>query len=104
SRRRHTRFSRDWSSDVCSSDLPSLREMLLDDPEDFRGLRDRLLVWRERIEEIRLRFQPLGDFLRDRNWSKMAGEMVAIAGALAQIGRASSRVRGSPAGVNGTSQ
>src|SRR5690606_41382811 len=24
SRRRHTRFSRDWSSDVCSSDLPRL--------------------------------------------------------------------------------
>src|SRR5690606_40463315 len=24
SRRRHTRFSRDWSSDVCSSDLPGL--------------------------------------------------------------------------------
>src|SRR5690606_39403631 len=24
SRRRHTRFSRDWSSDVCSSDLVSL--------------------------------------------------------------------------------
>src|SRR5690606_40755165 len=24
SRRRHTRFSRDWSSDVCSSDLKSL--------------------------------------------------------------------------------
>src|SRR5690606_40222058 len=23
-RRRHTRFSRDWSSDVCSSDLPAL--------------------------------------------------------------------------------
>src|SRR5207302_2740022 len=25
SRRRHTRFSRDWSSDVCSSDLDLLR-------------------------------------------------------------------------------
>src|SRR6266700_5859490 len=25
SRRRHTRFSRDWSSDVCSSDLRALR-------------------------------------------------------------------------------
>src|SRR5690606_40556942 len=24
-RRRHTRFSRDWSSDVCSSDLAALR-------------------------------------------------------------------------------
>src|SRR5207302_3790256 len=30
SRRRHTRFSRDWSSDVCSSDLNDVRwEMLL---------------------------------------------------------------------------
>src|SRR5690606_13064689 len=28
SRRRHTRFSRDWSSDVCSSDLAPLREIL----------------------------------------------------------------------------
>src|SRR5690606_40975222 len=26
SRRRHTRFSRDWSSDVCSSDLMALLE------------------------------------------------------------------------------
>src|SRR5690606_39995277 len=25
SRRRHTRFSRDWSSDVCSSDLTELK-------------------------------------------------------------------------------
>src|SRR6266511_6196346 len=32
SRRRHTRFSRDWSSDVCSSDLrQSVRERSLDD-------------------------------------------------------------------------
>src|SRR5690606_40096025 len=30
SRRRHTSFSRDWSSDVCSSDLPEhLRERVL---------------------------------------------------------------------------
>src|SRR5690606_40653587 len=28
SRRRHTRFSRDWSSDVCSSDLLSLRPVI----------------------------------------------------------------------------
>src|SRR5438067_3877962 len=27
SRRRHTRSKRDWSSDVCSSDLPVLREL-----------------------------------------------------------------------------
>src|SRR5690606_40930320 len=29
SRRRHTRFSRDWSSDVCSSDLRTLRGLKL---------------------------------------------------------------------------
>src|SRR5215475_11135860 len=29
SRRRHTRFSRDWSSDVCSSDLGDLRVRLV---------------------------------------------------------------------------
>src|SRR5690349_4402691 len=28
SRRRHTRSLRDWSSDVCSSDLPRAREIL----------------------------------------------------------------------------
>src|SRR5690606_40409138 len=35
SRRRHTRFSRDWSSDVCSSDLFDLRyaEFLPSPPE-----------------------------------------------------------------------
>src|SRR5690606_39622187 len=29
SRRRHTRFSRDWSSDVCSSDLSQLQQVPL---------------------------------------------------------------------------
>src|SRR5690606_40412809 len=32
SRRRHTRFSRDWSSDVCSSDLESLHTKPLELP------------------------------------------------------------------------
>src|SRR5690606_39523467 len=29
SRRRHTRFSRDWSSDVCSSDLVGKRSLIV---------------------------------------------------------------------------
>src|SRR5690606_40833619 len=37
SRRRHTRFSRDWSSDVCSSDLALVREMGQAYPELVRG-------------------------------------------------------------------
>src|SRR2546430_17263934 len=49
SRRRHTRFDCDWSSDVCSSDLG----YLVDDPEGFqtelhsdvRTLEDNLDLW-----------------------------------------------------------
>src|SRR5690625_6818886 len=38
SRRRHTRWPRDWSSDVCSSDLAAFS----DDTEAIRGLQNRL--------------------------------------------------------------
>src|SRR5690606_18026076 len=34
SRRRHTSFSRDWSSDVCSSDLWGVTELPVFDPND----------------------------------------------------------------------
>src|SRR5690606_41029197 len=42
SRRRHTRFSRDWSSDVCSSDLGHL----------YRGLFDEVGLGGEQREEL----------------------------------------------------
>src|SRR5690606_26064547 len=35
SRRRHTRFSRDWSSDVCSSDLKATRLMQLSNSDEM---------------------------------------------------------------------
>src|SRR5256885_8029225 len=35
SRRRHTRLQGDWSSDVCSSDLPRLREQAFPLPPDL---------------------------------------------------------------------
>src|SRR5690606_41334669 len=41
SRRRHTRFSRDWSSDVCSSDL--LNQGITDMNFQPRGLNDQAL-------------------------------------------------------------
>src|SRR5699024_11352930 len=37
SRRRHTRSKRDWSSDVCSSDLLSHRQALLQFPAAEKG-------------------------------------------------------------------
>src|SRR5271165_7328121 len=35
SRRRHTRFSRDWSSDVCSSDLDKVMVVPIQNVETF---------------------------------------------------------------------
>src|SRR2546422_8704270 len=48
SRRRHTRCSRDWSSDVCSSDLEALRQLL-----DRLGWGDDLIqLWREWLDPL----------------------------------------------------
>src|SRR3712207_6882340 len=41
SRRRHTRYWRDWSSDVCSSDLPGISVVA---PADYRQARSALLA------------------------------------------------------------
>src|SRR5690606_40369834 len=38
SRRRHTRFSRDWSSDVCSSDLQIHQELKDEYTLEFEGI------------------------------------------------------------------
>src|SRR5207253_4527383 len=38
SRRRHTRWPRDWSSDVCSSDLPNPAKALKIAPQTFTDL------------------------------------------------------------------
>src|SRR5690606_10495044 len=49
SRRRHTRFSRDWSSDVCSSDLARLLKSL-----DARPPRPELLLVRNADDQMAL--------------------------------------------------
>src|SRR5690606_40031167 len=54
SRRRHTRFSRDWSSDVCSSDLDlnEVKEPILacpNDPDDVKVLSE---VAGDKIDEV----------------------------------------------------
>src|SRR5690606_40461495 len=40
SRRRHTRFSRDWSSDVCSSDLADIKAFLRRCHDEWCGILD----------------------------------------------------------------
>src|SRR5690606_40429232 len=45
SRRRHTRFSRDWSSDVCSSDLTS-SQISLDQRKEEKFSFEKQLSWK----------------------------------------------------------
>src|SRR5205809_5705122 len=85
SRRRHTRCSRDWSSDVCSSDL---LDQLLGRGEIIFQLEARLAEPRAR--RIDLAFGRLGEAVHQPH------DLVAIdreVERLAQIGRASCRER-----------
>src|SRR5690606_39421150 len=53
SRRRHTRFSRDWCSDVCSSDLLQRRHAtLLDDLETWAAGRAIAFTFRNRAISV----------------------------------------------------
>src|SRR5690606_40658746 len=95
SRRRHTMFSRDWSSDVCSSDLSPL----------LRGWLARLAT---AGATIRTRWRWLGWQGTAARFATPDGErrIKAAATVLAlggEIGRASCRERGEIAGVAGES-
>src|SRR5690606_25452488 len=75
SRRRHTRFSRDWSSDVCSSDLKGLGCEVVPlycesdgrfpnhqpDPVKRENLRDLIRVVREEGCDVGIGFDGAGD-------------------------------------------
>src|SRR5690606_41763220 len=50
SRRRHTRFSRDWSSDVCSSDLHCSHFLIKDCDGICRG-EEKVETYNEKVEE-----------------------------------------------------
>src|SRR2546429_9781647 len=75
SRRRHTRCSRDWSSDVCSSDLHERQSLAARAADQLAGL-------------VRVEQQLAG----------AGGRRVVVA----EIGRASWRGRGEISGVGGS--
>src|SRR5690606_39855886 len=96
SRRRHTRFSRDWSSDVCSSDLeppgpPSLRP---------RGKGDCLMAVAEEALREAGRPKQKVDFLSGNEMAAVAARQINfhVMGYYPKIGRASCRERGETLG------
>src|SRR5690606_39990769 len=99
-RRRHTRFSRDWSSDVCSSDLAGRRErteivgVLALGPAMTADPRKRLLGGRLADEDVGERLVVAQDDVERR---PVPLDHVALE--QQQIGRASCRERGSITGM-----
>src|SRR5690606_39832754 len=94
SRRRHTRFSRDWSSDVCSSDLETVTRRTryrLDKVTDrIHVLEGRMVVYLnvdEVIQTIRESDEPRAALMQRFDLSERQAEDI-------QIGRASCRERG----------
>src|SRR5690606_40678802 len=92
-RRRHTRFSRDWSSDVCSSDLSASSRW----PWLVRTDGGARTTWSARRDHL-VAARRWG-FL----WSALDAEERREAGddldEVGQIGRAPCRARGGPAGA-----
>src|SRR5690606_40276804 len=82
SRRRHTRFSRDWSSDVCSSDLGGE----LRDGRQRRDLVEVELVELLAVVELRRRRDAVGPVAEETLVEVKLEDLV-------QIGRASCRER-----------
>src|SRR5207302_2629203 len=96
SRRRHTRFSRDWSSDVCSSDLAqgsavSATTKALADTQAPSSPTN-LAATAVSSPQIDLSWSPATDNVG------VTGYRVYRDGTLAEIGRASCRERGNAMG------
>src|SRR5690606_39313742 len=87
SRRRHTRFSRDWSSDVCSSDL-GLRARQTEEVDGHPGGTAALRKF-QRLDLARRK----GDRRRDRETNHLLTRVheVTDGGPVRKIGRASCR-------------
>src|SRR5207245_8186930 len=100
SRRRHTRCYRDWSSDVCSSDLAySLPYALTCVPAAFfRTSKQDALVALRALPDA----SDLNRVLIETGQAAAAGRLAGALRASGQIGRASCRERGEIPGVDVT--
>src|SRR5205085_7853005 len=92
SRRRHTRFDCDWSSDVCSSDLEAHRKLLVAAVGPLQPVIDRRLVQGDHKSVIpRCAILLLDQF--PRSIEAVSSEMLVRGFNIEQIGRASCRER-----------
>src|SRR5437870_10010638 len=103
SRRRHTRWPRDWSSDVCSSDLGLLAtELVAREADDGEALRGVLLLKRLERRVLRGEAALARDVDEHERLALEVGELGVFAREGLEIGRASCRERGCEVVVAGS--
>src|SRR5699024_12023417 len=96
SRRRHTRSKRDWSSDVCSSDL--LAHDIGAPARDTEDLRRRAYIVRKRLDTEGIYFPSLSPATITYKGMLSTGQLASYFTELSdEIGRASCRERGQSA-------
>src|SRR3712207_8840796 len=79
SKRRHTRYWRDWSSDVCSSDLHGAPHVVVCTRENEDGRSRFQRVWRPGLRWSRHRLRRRSRATRDRK-SVVEGKSVDLGG------------------------
>src|SRR6266513_2820809 len=94
SRRRHTRSKRDWSSDVCSSDLVDAAEDVLHRVRDLHEVVDEVLARGDELIDVRLPRRGDHRARLERGQVRIAGGDVdvAVAGEEAELLQARARV------------
>src|SRR5207302_7198945 len=93
SRRRHTRFSRDWSSDVCSSDLETHTILEAQFEAGIRAHRNSVFDLFGCDRRLRLWLCTLALILLTAGQAIAGSQVDVVIGPEAQIGRASCRGR-----------
>src|SRR5690606_39439858 len=92
SRRRHTRFSRDWSSDVCSSDLV-VRGRSFDQHHPPAGAGGRICLRRGWFLPVFVFFERVALEIPRRKWLHTGQRPRRLPHSAGEIGRASCRER-----------
>src|SRR5699024_11812640 len=101
-RRRHTRSKRDWSSDVCSSDLEKMYEQCVDAVIILGGSMDGIVIDEKAISIMNYIAETVPVVVMGRSQGIPCYEVrIDEAGAMEKIGRASCREGGRSGGWDG---
>src|SRR5206468_6779253 len=92
SRRRHTRSDRDWSSDVCSSDLIAQDYLSKNDLEGAEGEANKAIAYNSSNDDAYV-VRGLVSYIRALQAKKTMEVDNCLTGVDAEIGRASCRER-----------